>query len=81
MNNGMLYLMNVSTLTNITPNCDHFSSNGGNVHPSISKIYLKLPYTSQNFNLISFDLLNKARDPKVLGYPLTSPLTQNLGGG
>ena len=76
----MIYLLNVLALTHLAPPCDHLFSNEGNVNLPISQVCLKSPYISQNFNLIYFEFVKKSRDPKVLGYPLTCALAQNLGG-
>ena len=74
----MIYLLDVLVLNTLAPPCGHFLSNGGNLNLSLSQVCLKLPHCSQNFNLIYFELLRKSMDAKVLGYPLTFTLTQNL---
>ena len=77
----MIYLMDVLDLTHIDPPCDQLFSNGSNMNLSLYQVFLKLSSSSQDFNLIYFELFKKARDPKALGYPLTPPLNQTLGGG
>ena len=77
----MIYLLNVLDLTHLAPTCEYFFNNGGIVKLPISQVCIKLPSISQSFNLVSFELFNKTRDPEVLVYPLTCPITQTLGGG
>ena len=48
---------------------------------SLSQVFIKLPYRSQNIQLIYFEFLNKTRDPQVSGYPLIFLLNQTKGGG
>ena len=72
--------MNVSDLTTLAPPYDQFFSNGDNKKLSLEPV-------DSNYHLdlrIYFDLfwaLEKSRYPKLLGYTLTLPPTQNLGGG
>ena len=75
----MLYSLNLLALTIISHSCDHYFSNQGDAKLSPSQVFLKCTSISNNFHLISFELLNIYRDPKVLGYPLTWPLNQTLG--
>ena len=75
----MIYLLNVLDLTHLAPTCECFFNNGGIVKLPISQVCIKLPSIYNNFNLIYFELFNKTRDPKVLGYPLTCTLPQNEG--
>ena len=62
----MIYLLNVLDLTHLAPTCEYFFNNGGIVKLPISQVCIKLPSISHDFNLISFELLNKNQGPKSL---------------
>ena len=77
---GMIYLLNVIALTNIYPPYEHLFSGGSDVN-----LYLAQNYSNSYLALIIssglYLLLEKSTDTRVLRYPLTCPLTKNIGSG
>ena len=62
----LLDLLNLLALTLVVCPCGYLLSNGVSVNLSLSQVCIKLPSISHDFNLISFELLNKNQGPKSL---------------